>query len=475
MICTGFTRSRKVKLAIAWYFFSEGATIGNWAALLPTVKEEQDLSNGTLGLVLIASVVGAILSLPFVSYVTSRFGSGFALFMGGLLLFPLNPIIGIKHNLPAFVLGVFALGFALGWMDICMNNQAVLCEKMIRLPTLGFFHGIYAVGGLCGALLGGALLETTDMTVFAEVLCFYTLIVLPQLCFSCWLLSAQEERLINQTAALLTAGHRRSSADDGKSAHHHLIVPELASILSSSVDGSSHPSQQTDWADFAEDSFGSAADTSALAVLCALCFLAYMGEGSVGDWSTIYLSETLHTSPLTSTLGYVAFALAVAVARFSSDALVLRFGRRALLYAAGAVAGLGLCCAAGSAWLHGLYGRDEALAGAIAGFALAGAGLGVVAPSVISLAGDVRGMEAADAIGLVSSLGYVGVMVGPPLLGGLAALCGGLEWSFFVDAACMLSITLLACWVREGSGGYDELRDSDMSPLHQHHADSIIQ
>eukprot|EP01031_Cornospumella_fuschlensis_P030842 gene30842-37267_t len=134
---SGFTRSRKVKLAIGWYFFAEGAILGTWAAMLPQVKDDQDLSNASLGLVLIAAVGGALASIPFSSYIAGRFGSGLSLLFGGLLMLPLFPLVAFKHNLPIFILGVFLLGFALGWADIAMNNQAVLSEKMTRLPTHG--------------------------------------------------------------------------------------------------------------------------------------------------------------------------------------------------------------------------------------------------------------------------------------------------------------------------------------------------
>jgi MFS family permease len=477
VICTGFTRSRKVKLAISWYFFCEGAAIGNWAALLPTVKDEQNITNGELGLVLISAVGGAIFSVPIVSYLCNRYGSGVGLFIGGIILMPLFPLVGVRHNLAVFVLGVFALGFALGWADICMNNQAVVCEKMIRTPTLGLFHAVYAMGGLSGALIGGVLLEK-DISVFEEVVIFCLLMIVPQIFFSCWLFTHQEEKLINQTALL----NERTRSSDlhsvysdnktlSKSGGSQNIAPELVSILDAS-DGASVASSQRDWQEYSEPS---AADYSGLYLLCALCFLGYLGEGSVSDWSTIYFDDTLHTSPLTSTFGYVGFAFAVALARLCSDRIVLSIGRANLLKFAGLVAALGLALSAGAAFVHEEFGRAAGMSMGIAGFACAGAGIGVVAPSVISLAGDLQGIDSSDAIGLVSSLGYVGVMVGPPLFGGIAALAHGLEWSFIADAALMLSVCILACYIRPSPSRASRASSNVMKQPLLQHEESVIQ
>lgn len=69
----------------------------------------------------------------------------------------------------------------------------------------------------------------------------------------------------------------------------------------------------------------------------------------------------------------------------------------------------------------------------------------MVAPIVISFAGStIKGMDPAQAIALVSSLAYVGVLVGPPLLGGLALGLNGLRFSLLLDGLFMTCISVLA-------------------------------
>lgn len=142
MSCFSFTRVRKAKLAISWYFFVVGAVFGNWAAIIPFVKENQNLSNGVLGAILVAAVAGAMLALPGVTYCNNYFGSGISTTFGSLSLLLLFPIAALKMNIGVFIFGVCVFGFGAGWTDVSMNGQAVLCEKMTRTPILGRITGL---------------------------------------------------------------------------------------------------------------------------------------------------------------------------------------------------------------------------------------------------------------------------------------------------------------------------------------------
>ncbi len=451
--------------------------MGNWAGILPTVKLEQNLSNEILGAILVAAVLGAMVALPVVSWVTKRWGSGIALFLGAMLTLFLFPIVGIKTHIAVFITGVFLLGFGVGWADVSMNGQAVLCEKMTRLPTLGLFHSVYALGGLVGAFIGGVLIQR-GLNVFGEIFTICAVLLVPQVFFSCWLYSQQEERLFlgsNVTMFQYDHGYEKLDSSHATDAHRMIGLPSsdfvaireplldaeenvgnssdanneisdgnmlhnqiLASSTNQRIDDGS--SGQTEWQEF--DSNPSQVDYRSLITVSALCFLGYFGYGSIGDWSAIYLTEDLNSDPLESTLGYVGFSLFVALGTYGSDWFVVKIGRRRLLQLAGIVGALGLAIAVIAI---SVQGKKRSLACAIIGFSVSGMGLSVVPPSVISLAGSsISGMDPTDAIAFVSSVGYVGVMVGPPLLGGVAAILEGLRWSFVVDALLMLIITILA-------------------------------
>jgi MFS family permease len=130
-----------------------------------------------------------------------------------------------------------------------------------------------------------------------------------------------------------------------------------------------------------------------------------------------------------------------AIGRYYLDTIVDYIDRTVLLQVAGVLACLGLS----------LVGLAPSLPSyctvpiVILGFGICGAGLSTVAPIIIYYAGtSVRGMPPSQAIATVSSASYLGVLLGPPLFGGLAELLKGLRWSLLLDGALMLSIFFLA-------------------------------
>ncbi len=152
----------------------------------------------------------------------------------------------------------------------------------------------------------------------------------------------------------------------------------------------------------------------ALLGLGLVAFFVLIGEGAMGDWSAVYLSTVLGTGPGLAAAGYAAFSLTMAVGRFTGDYLVQRFGPVTLMRASGLVAALGL--GTGLLLAHPLA--------AILGFAAVGAGLANTIPILFSAAGRSREMAPGPAIAAVATTGYLGLLTGPVMIGGLADLAG---------------------------------------------------
>jgi MFS family permease len=149
-----------------------------------------------------------------------------------------------------------------------------------------------------------------------------------------------------------------------------------------------------------------------LALLGAIAFCGLLCEGASYDWSAVYLRDSLGSSEGLAVSGYIAFSLTMTGGRLVGDAVRARVGSRLLLGAAAAVAAAG-------------FGTGIALAdpvAAVAGFALLGAGLSCLVPIVLSAAGEATGLPAGAAIAAISTVGYLGFIVGPPLIGGLGEL-----------------------------------------------------
>jgi MFS family permease len=150
-----------------------------------------------------------------------------------------------------------------------------------------------------------------------------------------------------------------------------------------------------------------------LLVLGALGALAYWIEGAWQDWGAVYLERTLEASPATSSLGPALFAASMTVGRLSAHRLAGPGTERTVLVAGAAVAGAGSALAA--------LALSPPVA--LAGIALAGAGCSVCAPTILSIAGRAAAShERATVIGSATTLMYLGFLVGPAAVGGLAEL-----------------------------------------------------
>jgi MFS family permease len=152
----------------------------------------------------------------------------------------------------------------------------------------------------------------------------------------------------------------------------------------------------------------------ALWTLGFLAFSCLLIEGASADWSAVYLHESLGASPGASALAFTAFSVTMLAGRLGGDRLLEHFGTLWLVRGGGAIAATGF----GVALLVGTP------AAGIAGFACLGAGMASVVPIVFRAAGSFAGMSPGIALAAVSSTGYLGFVVGPPVIGGLAGLVG---------------------------------------------------
>ncbi len=142
--------------------------------------------------------------------------------------------------------------------------------------------------------------------------------------------------------------------------------------------------------------------------IIALCIM--MGEGAMADWSGVYLHRIVQTSEGVAALGYAAFSIAMATGRFVGDRAIARFGPENLVRAGGSLAACGLLMAL--LVPHPVF--------VLAGLACVGAGFATIVPMAFSAAGNARDVSPGVAIASVTTMGYLGFLLGPPLIGFLA-------------------------------------------------------
>lgn len=147
-----------------------------------------------------------------------------------------------------------------------------------------------------------------------------------------------------------------------------------------------------------------------LLVIGLLIFAGMTAEGVMYDWCVLYLKQEVHMPQDRAALGYAVFSAAMALARFGADSLRARYPERWLLFGGALLAALAMAVV--------LWSGHPGVS--LVGYALVGAGLAPVVPILFNAATRVPGTSRAAAIASVSSIGYAGFMIGPPLIGAIA-------------------------------------------------------
>jgi MFS family permease len=387
------------------YFAVLGLADGVWLARIPAVKQNLGLSDGLLGVALLAAPVGLVIIAAFADRLIDRFGSAWPTVAGAVAISLLPIAFGLAGSLGVLMAALLAYGIAGGLMDVAMNAQAVRVERGYRRPLINSFHACYSFGGLGGALLGGLFAwgGVGPAVTFAAVgVPLAGLAVLLRR----GLLHGPETR-----DRPLPTGQPEPGGQPGPGGQSARRAGTRARRR------------------------GTALRIAALGLL-ALCSL--LGEGAAGSWSAVYLRDNLGTSAAFAALGYAAFSVTMATGRLCGDRLAARFGSARLVSGCGVVAAIGLATALVTA----------SPAAGLAGFALFGAGLSSSFPQLLSVAGNVETARSGTGIARVAGAGYLGLLSGPVLIGTTASLVG-LRLALGIPLAAALCLAV-GGWVVTG-------------------------
>jgi len=395
---------RRARIAGLAYFAVMGLADGVWLARIPAVKQNLGLSDGRLGVALLASPAGLVLVAAVADRLIARFGSARLTVAGGVVM-PLLPVaFGLAGSTAALMAALLVYGAAGGLLDVSMNAQAVAVERGYGRPLINSFHACYSFGGLLGALLGGlfAWAGIGPAVTFATV--GFPLAALA-LAARSGLLRGPEPGAAGGPAPARDGARRdRGDPDRGD--------PDRGDPDRGDRDGQDPDRPGRDGA--AGRRPGRHGATLRIVVLGLLALCSLLGEGAAGGWSAVYLRDNLGTSAAFAALGYAAFSVTMAVGRLSGDRLTARFGPARLVTGCGLVAAAGLALAL--AWTSPVAG--------LAGFALLGAGLSSSFPVLLSAAGNVRTGRSESGIARVAGAGYLGLLAGPVIIGSCASVVG---------------------------------------------------
>jgi MFS family permease len=382
----GGTRLGRARLGVVAAFAMHAAVAGSFGPRLPAIKARAGLSESALGVALVGFAFGLFAGTRLAGPFVRRFGSRSVIRVTAPT-FAVSMIGGaIARDLVSLAIALGVVGVVAGVMDVAMNANAVSVERAAARPIMSGIHGTWSAGLLVGAAAAAlaAALDVSPIVHFTVV----ALVVAPA------------------------------------------SVPLLRGLLGP---GEEPPAPAVGPApDAAIPSHG----RSAVVTLGLIGFGSFIAEGSMHDWSAIYLHETLGASSATAAVGFAGFALGMTASRFVADRLSARFGPVALVRAGGAVAGSAL----------GLGLLVPHPAAGIGAFTILGLAMAPVVPITFSAAGNAGGAAAgagSRALGWVLTISYVGSMLGPAVIGFVARYTG-LRVALAIPAALALGVAALA-------------------------------
>lgn len=354
----------RLRTALTVFFGLDGFLFAGWVVRIPAIKEQTGASASDLGLALLGVSAGAVVTMTLTGRLCRRFGSHPMTVAAAVLLSLGIALPAQTHSTLALGLVLLVFGAAYGGINVAMNSAAVDLVAALRRPVMPSFHAAFSLGGMIGAGLGG--LVAAGLSPAAHLL------------------------VLTVTGLAVTA----------------VAGPVLLRYPSPSVPSSRVRAASSG----ARDERAPRPDRRTrrlVAVFGVIALCTAYGEGALADWGALHLEQDLGAHAGIAAAGYSLFALAMTAGRLTGTTLLERLGQTRTLVAGGATAAVGMLLGslAPTVWL------------ALLGFAVTGLGLANIFPVAVARAGALAGPSG---VATASTLGYGGMLLGPPAIGFLA-------------------------------------------------------
>ncbi|MHA7154353.1 MFS transporter [Arthrobacter sp. TMN-50] len=346
-------------------FGLNGLVFASWAARIPAASSTLGLGSGETGALLLAAAAGSVLALPLAGSVAGRVGVANTVRVGGVVsaLAAVTIAAGLSTtSVPLTAAGLFLFGVGVALWDVAQNIEGADVEHRLRRTIMPKFHAAFSGGAFVGAMIGAGLsLLGVDLSY----------------------------HLLGVAAVVLVVA---------------LWVPRY--FLPEISHADAHPDSPQ------LGRFGAWLEPRTL--LIGLVVLgAALTEGAANDWVAKATVDGLGSSEATGAVMFGVFVAAMTLFRFVGGGLIDRYGRVRVLQISLGSSLVGL--------LLFVFAPTVPLAGV--GAVLWGAGAALGFPMGMSAAAD-EPRHAAARVSVVSTIGYMAFLAGPPLLGFLGDIVG---------------------------------------------------
>jgi MFS family permease len=370
--------SRRATGAVTGLFAVNGMLLGGYAGALPSLRQKLEIGDTHIAVLLFCAGAAGIVSMQVGGRLADAIGARRVSLTALPVLIVAAVTIGLAPSFPVALVGLVLMGLGNGSLDVGMNAMGVQVEAARRRPVMSSFHAYWSVGNFAGA--GTVLLIA---------------------------------KVFGITGGGVVAPLLLTLAAVGLAAFFVLlrITPQTA-VVAHRVDGVRTRIPRAAW------------------LLGAMALAFGLSEGTAADWSSIHVTDVAHVDPTTGALGLVAVSGFMVVIRLVGDRLVARFGRRTVVRFGGGCAALGYLAVSIVSSLPLL----------VAGWALVGFGVGMIAPQVYAAAGHLGGGRV---LAVVVTFGYTAFLAGPGVVGFLIRHLG-IHHTMVVPALLCAGIIALA-------------------------------
>ncbi|MCV2485780.1 MFS transporter [Flavobacterium sp. SH_e] len=355
----------RIRFAVGMFYFGMGLSFATWASRIPDIKTALNLSEGDLGSILFALPVGQLAIMPFSGKMVTKFGSHRILIFSLIMYVFCLINLGLATTALQLSLGLFLFGLFGNLANIAVNTQGVYTEVLFKKTIMSSFHGMWSFAGFTGALVGLGMLALKLNPLHHFII--VGIIVLLMVAFN--------------FKFLVRAKEKKKPKEEGKKL---FVKPDTALL----------------W-------------------LGVIGFCSMASEGVMFDWSGVYFKDIVKAPGALVVLGYTSFMIMMASGRFLGDGLINKFGRERVMQISGVMISAGLFTAVFLPYI---------IPCTIA-FMFVGLGVATIVPTVYSIAGKNPTVPAGEALTIVSSVSFLGFLMGPPVIGHIAQSFG-LQFSF---------------------------------------------
>lgn len=379
MICR--TR-RRARIALLIQYFLSGFIFSALLSRSPAIKALYQMNDSQYGYILLSMSIGSLLTMPLCVHLVGHFGSK-KLSIVGFVYMALLPFLTLMPNLWSLYLISAFYGIFVTLLDVSINGNSIIVENAYKRPIISLFHAFFYMG-----VCGGSLLSILFMFQGISITTHYFIVSF----FSVSLFLYIRRFFLKETISSNTVVKKK-----------RIMFPT--------------------------------------GILLTLAFVALCGrvvEGSISDWSTIYMEKIVKFPEKLAPMGLVIYSAFMSIGRLLCDSVRARWNESTIL--------MGCCLLAVLGVLVILL--NDSFYFAFIGLFIAGLGISCLVPIIYSLAGRQDGVTPAMGIAMVNTISGTGFLFGPFVIG-MISDAANMWASFLYIWSLALAMTLLTIFYRK--------------------------